>query len=199
MSFNLECNDEALGAVRLPSEIRSCEDGRYPVSRYTFDQELIDFLRNFEKAAQSPIFRHAALEMVFIWAVDEECRFHIAIEELAVDAMDGLNVQGVPRPRKLAATQNFKKLGHPTILVSNKKLARIAGELYLVRSSEEKRGLIWGINAESGRYCGDLLASHRFGEQVRRPTVDQLRRVAKFLVDNGLEIADADVDTYRCR
>jgi hypothetical protein len=192
MLNNLACDDDTFGFIRDALEIRACEDGRHPLSRFTIDGESIQFLNDFFKAAQSPIFRHAALEMVFIWAIDEDCKLHLAIEELAVDG-GHLNVQGVPRPRKLEATQNFMKLGHPTLIVGDRKFARIAGELYLTRSKANSRTLVWGINAESGRYCKDPDQLTGANMKTRRPTKTQLENVKAMLESYGLQITEIDV------
>jgi hypothetical protein len=197
MKSNLTCNDQTFGFARSPAGVRPCEDGRHPVSRYTIDKEAVDFLGDFAKAAQSPIFRNAALEMCFIWAIDEKCKLHLALEELAIDSDTGLDVQGVPRPRKLRATKGFQKLGHPTLLVGNTKMARIAGELFLTRDRFIPQKLVWGINAESGRFCSNVYDNEPVSGRDRVPHMEQLDNVVSLFAEFGLIINE--VDYRRCR
>jgi hypothetical protein len=135
--------------------------------------------------------------MCFIWAIDENCKLHLALEELAIDSDTGLDVQGVPRPRKLRATKGFQKLGHPTLLIGNTKMARIAGELFLTRDRIDTQKLVWGINADSGRFCRNDYDDRRLDGPERTPSRAQLENAAKLFAEYGLTITEVDYE--RCR
>lgn len=142
--------DSQFGSVRSPEKIDKREEGRRPESISTLNGSLAGNLEKLKALAQCDLFRFAARAKNYIWAMDEAGKIVIAVEELALDRPEA-DYTGYPRRRGYKHPSEEKKLGHPTLLNGGK--ARIAGELAF---DDDDDGLVWVLNANSGRYCKQM-------------------------------------------
>jgi hypothetical protein len=149
MSQDSDLN-ELFGPPLEPAYVRDAErQGQFsntfaldPISgRYL--NELLEF------AGTYPTFRDLAINLCFLWAVDESGQIWITMEEVCLSTQLG---KRFPRMRNMPLDGSLQALGHP--LLVNRGVARIAGEMILDDddSGNEDSWLHWVINNKSGRY-----------------------------------------------
>ncbi|CAN7445148.1 hypothetical protein LJR255_002866 [Pararhizobium sp. LjRoot255] len=136
------------GTPRLPEKVDDWEKGRTPESLSDLNKGLATTLCELDKLAQTKLMRYALRAKSYIWAMDEDGKIVVAVEELAIEKPETI-YPGYPRRRGLRHPSEDKKLGHPTLIGEGH--ARIAGELAF--DEDENDALHWVINANSGRYC----------------------------------------------
>lgn len=140
--------DRSYGVVREPDGTKPWELEMTPKSKAMLDSGTVASLRVHAQACREPLLRYAPKWITFIWVVDTDGKFHIAVEELA--AMEPSNLSGAPRLRRHHPSET-KKLGHPSLVGG--AVARIAGELFVDEVGGE---ISWWVNCDSGRYCKRL-------------------------------------------
>jgi hypothetical protein len=158
------------GEPRDPSHKDAWEIDCIPVSLRRFDALVGRHFFEFANAANGSLFKHFALTVVCLWAIDVDGNLWVALEELAPFETRKPHV-GYPRRRDVDDPFEKRKLGHPTLL--GLKPARIAGELML--DFDTDGALEWTINAHSGRYC-----------QKHMPSKKQLENVAQIFTECGV-------------
>lgn len=141
--------DVKYGRLRPPTEVRRWEKNCRPTSLTLLDEECGKALAAFATAAQSNLVGTSCSALLFIWAMDAECRIWIAVEE--VSPWHRPRLAGVAKLKQF----NLKKLGHPTLV--NGGMARIAGELMVEPQDDGRPRLV--LNQSSGRYCEEIPAS----------------------------------------
>ncbi|UXS39809.1 hypothetical protein FY150_08865 [Agrobacterium tumefaciens] len=164
--------DEDFGSIRAPEKVDEWEKGRKPESISKLDEMLGAKLAELEKLAQYQLFKFSARAKNYIWAMNETGEIIIAVEELALEKPEA-SYSGYPRRRGYRHPSEEKKLGHPTLLNGGK--ARIAGELAF--DEDDDNGLVWILNANSGRYC-----------KQKPPTPGQLNKVAEIFKSRGVDV-----------
>ncbi|NKK60273.1 hypothetical protein GFM44_30960 [Rhizobium leguminosarum bv. viciae] len=160
------------GIPRLPEKVDEWETGRRPESLSDLDKNLAETLCELDKLAQTKLMRYALRAKSYIWAMNEEGKIVVAVEELAIEKPETI-YPGYPRRRGLRHPSEDKKLGHPTLIGAGH--ARIAGELAF--DEDENDSLRWVINANSGRYC-----------RQKPPKKEQIDRVADRFRELGVEV-----------
>ena len=84
-----------------------------------------------------------------IWIVDDNGCVWFAIEELHNRELREREEICHARHRNLQITKALQKLGHPALILGDKKKARIGGEIYF---EPRNKPPLWIINNQSGRY-----------------------------------------------
>jgi len=90
--------DEEYGELRDAVKIEEWEKNCQPISLSELDADLANSLSELEKIVQCDLLRADARIKNYIWAMDEEGKIKIAIEELAVYKSEA-QFNGYPRRR----------------------------------------------------------------------------------------------------
>ncbi|WP_132664693.1 hypothetical protein [Rhizobium sp. PP-CC-3G-465] len=160
------------GTPRLPEKVDDWERGRTPESLSVLNNGLATTLCELGKLAQTKLMRYALRAKSYIWAMDENGKIVLAVEELAIEKPETI-YPGYPRRRGLRHPSEDKKLGHPTLIGEGP--ARIAGELAF--DEDDKDELRWVLNANSGRYC-----------KQKPPEKAQIDRIATRFRELGVDV-----------
>ncbi len=111
-------------------------------------------------------------EVIIIWIIDEIGELWFSIEEIFHN-----NARtGLPKFQKFKPTAELSKLGHPSLLNTDLKRGRIAGEIFFDGGSLNST---WVINNKSGRYGIHSSRNRR-----------QLRNVADMFRNFGMDMTE---------
>jgi hypothetical protein len=164
--------DEMFGQAKAPSLVHPWEVNRVPRSKSNLDKSTGQFFIAHKKLSNQEVFKFTASTITYLWAMDNDGKIHVAVEELAelpdhlADPENKQEMTGHPRMRGYPYhPATTKKLGHPTLLAGAP--ARIAGELFL--DCVDGETLKWHMNDNSGRYCN-----------INKPTKSHKKNLLEF-------------------
>jgi hypothetical protein len=137
--------DRLFGPPLEPAYVRQAERKGQFSNTFQLDPAAARYLGELlQLSADYPPFKDLAVNICFLWAVDESGQISITMEEVCLSSQFGTRF---PRMRNMPLDSSLEALGHP--LLVNQGLARIAGELML---DDDDSRTYWVINNKSGRY-----------------------------------------------
>ena len=138
--------DRLFGPPLEPAYVRKAEGREQFSNTFALDPVSGRYLNELlEFAGTYPTFKDLAINLCFLWAVDESGLIWITMEEVCLSTQLG---KRFPRMRNMPLDASLEALGHP--LLVNRGVARIAGEMML--DEDDDSWLHWVINNKSGRY-----------------------------------------------
>lgn len=144
-----------------------------PRSRQKLDQKSAAALAIYlEQMAELHLSNLLPEIFHLLWIVDEDGDLWFSVEEVIDES--GATIGILPKSVQ-ARPLNLHKLGHPTLIADDRKLARIGGEVVFDPDAPEGNGRRFCLTNASGRY------GLRSGQ---RP--EHLEAVAGKFVENGL-------------
>lgn len=138
--------DIRFGPAISPRGIRPIEQRATGLPVQALDGRSAAELETLRGLGEFGMMTVTAARLTVLWAVGVEGVVRICIELICEQRTFEL----APRLRGIVPPDDWKTLGHPTLLAGGP--GRIAGELYLERSGS---GLIWILDNKSGRYSAD--------------------------------------------
>lgn len=130
--------------------IQQHEFGIQPRSRQKLDAESGPALRAYlERVSELRLANVFPEVYAVLWIVDEDGDLWFAVEEV-VDAQG--NLIGVFPKETQAQPLSYFKLGHPTLVGAESKLARIGGEVVFDPDDPKGSGHKFCVTNDSGRY-----------------------------------------------
>lgn len=121
-----------------PASLTELSDATAPI--------ILKYMETAVEGLKIPQVAHDMLPI--LWVLDEEGRINLALEEVYEDAEQG---RRFPLARGINVPSGFRKLGHPSLIHSEEKVARIGGEL--LYDPDPEFGIEgWVITNSSGRF-----------------------------------------------
>lgn len=167
--------DEFFGILVEAGKVDPIEKAKVPASLTELsDATAATILKYMETAVEGLRITQVSHEMLpILWVLDKKGRIHLALEEVYEVAEGG---RRFPLARGFIVPEGFRKLGHPSLIDSEEKVARIGGELLYDPDPEFGVGG-WVITNSSGRFG--------YGEQRIEK---HLRNVADVFATYGISV-----------